>query len=137
MKTDKLQVTADGEESLGIQSCSQSSSSLSDVLQVITKGLEKFEAMLIDSELKLERIRVVDRRVEEVLTRQWQGGLLSYIEYINFNHVKHLWVATLNLLATHYLRDQASKRQILANLVDLHTLNEIGRDQLLDIITQL
>ena len=107
------------------------------VLQTIINHLDRFEHKLVDSELRLERTNAIDKRIGEVLNRQLQDGLLTYSEFINLSHVKFLWTSTLGLLTTSYFDRKSSRRRAIANLVDLYTLNEIGRDQLLDIIYKI
>lgn len=151
MQTSKSQVPVDNDMSLETQPCSSPYSNVTfndvfnsnaegvpeHVLQTIIKHLNNFEEKLIDSELKLERVNEADRRIEQVLSRQLQDGLISYIEYINLNHVKVLWTSTSSALATHYLGCKSSRRQILASLIELYTLKEIEREELLDIVIEL
>ena len=99
--------------------------------------LNNFEEKLIDSEHKLERTTETDRKIEQLLSRQLQDGLISNIEYVNLSHTKFLWTSTSCALATHSVGCKTSRRQIISNLVELYSLKEIGREELLDIITEL
>lgn len=110
---------------------------LEHALQSIINHLNIFEERLIDSEHKLERSSETDRRIEQILSRQLQDGLVSYIEYVNLNHIKLLWTSTSRALATHSIGCKSSRRQILTNLIELYTLKEIERDVFLDIVTEL
>ena len=103
----------------------------------VINHLDCFERKLVDSGLQLERTKAIDKRIEDVLSRQLQDGLLTYVEYLNLNHIKALWTSSLNILTTSYLDRNPSRKRVIANLIDLYTLNEIGREQLLDIIYKL
>ena len=71
------------------------------------------------------------------MNRQLRDGLISYADFLNLDHVRQLWVSTSAAFATYNLGCKSSKRQILANLVDLFTLNEISKDKLLSITLEL
>ena len=107
------------------------------ILQTIINHLDIFEQRIADSEYKLERTSETGQRIEELLNRQLMDGLISYAEFINLNHVKQLWISTSTACAAHNLGCTSSKKEILANLVDLFTLNEISREKLLDIAVEI
>ena len=106
-------------------------------LQGIINQLNIFEKRIEDLEYKLAIVNETDQRIEELLNRQLRDGLISYADFLNLDHVRHLWVSTSAAFATYNLGCKSSKRQILANLVDLFTLNEISKDKLLSIIPEL
>ena len=106
-------------------------------LQGIINHLNIFEQRIEDLEYKLVIVNETDRRIEELLNRQLRDGLISYADFLNLDHVRQLWVSTSAAFATYNLGCKSSKRQILANLVDLFTLNEISKDKLLSITLEL
>ena len=114
-----------------------STPSTKQILQTIINDLDAFEQRIADSELKLEGSKEIGRRIEGALNRQLMDGLISYSEFSNLNHVKELWISTSATFATYNLGCKSSKRLIVSNLIDLFTLNEISRERLLDIATEI
>ena len=106
-------------------------------LQGIINHLNIFEQRIEDLEYKLVIVNETDRQIEELLNRKLRDGLIRYADFLNLDHVRQLWVSTSAAFATYNLGCKSSKTQILANLVDLFTLNEISKDKLLSITLEL
>ena len=116
---------------------SRMESSTERVLQSVIEHIADFEQRLVDSEFKIERSKETEQRIKEVLNRQVQDGLLSYIEYANLNHVNSLWALTANTLVSYNLGCRMYKRQIFTNLLDLFVRNQISREVYVDFVMQL
>ena len=108
---------------------------MDNIINTVIEHLELLETRLTDSEIRLERAIGVDRRIDELLDRQLKDGLISFDDYVKLDHVKQLW---MNLaLETHVPGCETSKRQIIDNLLDLLTLNELSRELLIDVVVRL
>ena len=110
---------------------------MDNIINTVIEHLELLETRLTDSEIRLERAIGVDRRIDELLDRQLKDGLISFDDYVKLDHVKQLWMTVSLALETHVPGCETSKRQIIDNLLDLLTLNELTRELLIDVVVRL
>ena len=90
-----------------------------------------------DRRMHIEETENIERQIEEILFEQLDGWLLSYIAFANQYHIKHLWVSTSIALTTYSCKDRVSKKTIIDKLIELYTLKEIKRENLVNILTEL
>ena len=104
---------------------------------MLAKHLYAFEERLLDSELQVEQTKNIERRIEEILFGQLDDGHRSYIAFTNLYHIKHLWVSTAIALTSYSCNDRVSEKVIIDKLIELYTLKEIKRKNLVNILMEL
>ena len=108
-----------------------------EIIHTVIEHLNLLETRLADSEIRLQHTIGVDKRIDELLDRQLKDGLISFDDYVKLDHVKQLWVTVSLALESHVPGCETSKRQIIDNLLDLLTLNELSRELLIDVVVRL
>ena len=76
-------------------------------------------------------------KMKESLSRQLQGGIITYNEYIDLDYINRLWIKLLNTMKWYQLGTVCNKRDVISLLLELLELKQISKQIFIDTVTEL
>ena len=100
---------------------------MDDVLQDIANALESWTDRIADAEYKIKRIQIIQKIVQDSLSKQIIDGLISEQDSIELEYTCDLWI---NLYKTFVCKSSGvdfSDREVLTYLLELYSLKQISK----------
>ena len=90
-----------------------------------------------NEEVARKKIEDDSVKMKESLSRQLQGGIITYNEYIDLDYINRLWIKVLNTMKRYQLGTVCNKRDVISMLLELLELKQISKQIFINTVSQL